>query len=447
MSETLHPLASRPVGRLLWEYSLPAVVGLLVMSMYNVVDRIFIGQGVGPEAIAGLAVTFPVMNLTTAIGTLVGVGGSARASIAMGGGDRQAVALYLGNSVTLTVVNAAVYITVFALFMEPILRAFGASDVTMPYAYDVVMYLLPGLFLTNVTYGLNNFIRATGYPVTAMVTMLIGAGVNLVLAPLFIFVLDMGIRGAAIATDISMAVGAMFVVAHFLRRDVSVRFTRGSFGLRWHIVLAIISIGAAPALVNTASCCINILINRNLYAFGGDMAIGAAGIFVTVSSLVVMVVLGICQGMQPVVGYNYGAGDFGRVRRAFLMASAAGTVVCTIGWAVVMTAPALVARVFTADASLISTTAPALRTAMAVFPIVAVQIVATTYFQSIGKSGRSIFLSLTRQVLFLIPMLMLLPRFHGLTGIWMSFPASDILATAVTILLLYGEVRRTSRSV
>ena len=441
----LSELESRPVGRLLWHYSLPAVVGMLVMALYNVVDRMFIGQGVGPEAIAGLAITFPVMNLTTAVGTLIGVGASAWVSILLGRREYERARCILGNSLVLTVVNAVAYIVVFAVFLDPILRVFGARDVTLPYARSYLLWLLPGLLLTNLTFSLNNIIRASGYPRVAMGTMLIGAIGNVVLDPIFIFYLDMGMTGAAIATDIAMVVSAAFVLRHFCRKGVTVGFSRGIYRLRRSIIVQIVSIGAAPALVNACSCLINIFINNTLLRYGGDTAIGAAGIFVTFTSMLTMVVLGICQGMQPIVGYNYGAGNLTRLRRAFWLAMWVSTAICTAGSAVGLLAPQWVARVFTTDDYLIEVTANCLRHAMLGFAIVGIPIVATALFQSLGKSGKSIFMSITRQVLFLLPLMWWLVGVMGVDGVWLSFPASDILATITTAFMVWHQLRALRR--
>lgn len=441
-SEKLRALATEPVGRLLWRYSLPAVTGMLVMSLYNVVDRIFIGQGVGPDAIAGLAITFPVLNITTALGVLVGAGASSRVSILLGEGNHAAAERVLGNSLTLLVIFATCYMALFYAFLDPVLRLFGASDATLPYARDLISTLLPGLFMTNLAFSLNNIMRASGYPTRAMMTMVIGAAVNIVLDPIFIFGLDMGIRGAAIATDIAMGVCAVFVFAHFFRRDVTVRFRRGTFGLDLRIVWSIVAIGAAPSLVNFASSFINIIINRTLSSHGGDMAIGAAGIFTTYATLLTTFVLGICLGMQPIVGYNYGAGQLHRLRRTYGLACAAATAVSLLGFAGAQFAPSLIARAFTVDTELIRVTDTALRTAMAAFAVVGFQIVSTTLFQSIGAAGKSVFLSLTRQVLVLIPLLLTLPDAMGLRGVWMSFPLSDICATVITAAMVLWQLRR-----
>ena len=439
-------LATKPVGRLLWEYSLPAVVGMLVMALYNVVDRIFIGQVVGPEAIAGLALTFPIMNITTAVGVLVGVGSSTRISIAMGRGDRHGASLLLGNAATLTFINAAAYIAVFAVFMDPILRAFGAGDITLPYARSYMYCVLPGLLLTNVAFGLNNVLRATGYPRRAMMTMVIGALTNVVLDAILVLWLDMGMAGAAIATDIAMAVSAWFVVAHFFKKDVTLHFSRGTFGLRLGVVMSMISIGAAPCIVNVASCLVNALINRSLVAHGGDMAIGAAGIFVTVTSLIVTVVLGICMGLQPIIGYNYGAGRFDRLKRAYWLAVAVSTLICTVGWAIGLGIPSVVARIFTTDQFLIDSTVVCLRHAMWAFIVVGFQVISTCFFQSIGAPARAMILSLARQVIFLIPLMLWLSDAYGVEGVWLSFPISDLCATLVTFLLIIPAFRQIDKA-
>ncbi len=438
----LKDLATLSPGRLLWTYSLPAVVGMLVMSLYNVIDRIFIGQGVGTEAIAGLAITFPVMNVSAALGVLIGAGASARASIMLGARDHRGAELVLGNAFTLIVINAAVYLTVFAIFIDDILEAFGASQASLPYARDFMQWILPGMFVMNITFSFNNLMRASGYPVRAMITMFIGAGCNVVLAPIFIFALDMGIKGAAIATDLSMTFSMIFVMAHFFRRDSTLRFRRHTFMPKWNIVVGIVGIGAAPSIVNLAGSAINVIINKTLLLHGGDHAVAAAGISTTFTSLLVMVVVGICQGMQPIVGYNYGAGRLDRLKRTFWIATGAGTVVCTLGCITGMCMPRLITRAFTVDQSLIDVTANAFTHMLWAFWMVGLQVVSTTFFQSIGKVGKSIFLSLTRQVIFLIPLLLWLPGMWQLDGVWMAFPISDVCATVVTTSMVLWQLYR-----
>lgn len=443
--QSISDLATRSIGRLLWEYSMPAIVGMVVMSLYNVIDRIFIGRGVGAEAIAGLAITFPVMNISAAIGVLIGAGAAARVSIMLGQRDRRSAEEVLGNATVLIVVNALIYLTLFAIFLDDILRLFGASDATLPYARDFMTWILPGMLIMNVMYSLNNVMRATGYPRLAMITMFIGAGCNVVLAPVFIFVLDMGIKGAAIATDLSMAVGMVFVLAHFFNPKSTVHFRRGIYRLRWRIVAGIISIGAAPSIINAASCAINILINRSLVSLGGDLAVGAAGIFSTYTSLLCMVVVGLCQGVQPIIGYNYGAGHIGRMQHAFWLSVLIATAVTTAGCFFGLACPEWIALAFTDNAELIGVTVNSLQISMLVFWAVGFQIVSTTLFQSIGLVGKSIFLSLIRQVIFLIPLLIALPRSMGLDGVWASFPASDAFATVVTLIMVLWQLRRLRR--
>ena len=442
----LQELAQMPVGRLLWKYSLPAVSGMLVMQLYSIVDRIFIGQVVGPEAIAGLAITFPVMNITTALGVLVGAGASARASLFLGSGNEEKARKVLGNALTLTLAIGIVYLTLFAWGMDTVLAWFGANEVTLPYARDFMLYILPGLMLTNITFTFNNMMRASGFPVRAMVTMFIGAGLNIVLAPLFIYVLDLGIKGAAVATDISMTVSAIFVMSHFFnKKNGPVVFTKGIYSLDWRLVWGMLGIGAAPFIINVASCGINIFINNSLLSYGGVEAIAASGIFVTYTTMLCCVVLGICQGMQPVVGYNYGSGRLDRVARAIWISIGAGLAVTTIGWVGGEFFPHFIARAFVSDASLVDFTAHALKLAMVTFWMVGMQIIATTYFQSIGKIGLSIFLSLTRQVLFFVPLLIILPRRWGLDGIWSAFFSSDICSTTVTVILMFYAFRNLRR--
>ncbi|MCC8072033.1 MAG: MATE family efflux transporter [Bacteroidales bacterium] len=442
----LYALSHGPIGRLIWDYSLPAVVGMVVMSIYNVIDRIFIGQGVGPEAIAGLAITFPVMNISAALGVLIGAGGAARMSIMLGAGDHASAQRVLGNTLVLILINATLYLTVFAIFLDPILRAFGASAASLPYARDFMLYILPGMLVMNISFTFNNLMRASGYPARAMVTMIIGAGVNIILAPIFIFWLGWGIKGAAIATDISMTFSAIFVMSHFFNKKSVVHFTPGIYRLKASIVWGILSIGAAPSVVNIASCFINVIINRTLYEYGSDNAVAAAGIFTTYTSMLTSVVVGLCQGVQPIMGFNYGAGLYGRLRRAFWIASCWALIVTTAGTLFGISCPGLVAKAFTTDGDLIAVTENALRLSLRLFWVVGFQIVSTTLFQSIGQAGKSIFLGLTRQVLFLIPLLLWLPGIWGLDGVWLSFPLSDIFATAISIVLLWWQLRQLDAS-
>ena len=445
MQANLQQLDNRSIGRLLWDYSAPAVAGMLVTSIYNIIDRIFIGQGVGAEAIAGLGVTFPVMNLSAALGVLIGAGASARTSIMLGAKDHASAQRVLGTSLVMTLIIGSVYVGLFGIFIDEILHAFGASDITLPYARDFMLWMLPGMFLTNLCFNLNNIMRASGYPMRAMSTMIIGAVVNVILDPIFIFALDMGIKGAAIATDISMAVSTAFVLWHFFRPTSTVRFRKGIFGLQWKIIWQIISIGAAPSFVNIAGCMINITVNNALKDYGSDIYIGAASIFNTYTMFIVTFLIGLGMGMQPIVGYNYGAGQLDRLKHAYKLTVGVASAICIVGCAFGLMFPELIARTFTSDPELIRITSRGIRIGVSMFWVVGFQTVSTNFFQSIGKAGKSIFMSLLRQVIFLFPLLKLMPEYFGLEGVWMSFPISDALATVVTILLVVWQFRQIKR--
>ncbi|MBR5101961.1 MAG: MATE family efflux transporter [Muribaculaceae bacterium] len=444
----LNELDKAPVGKLLWKYSVPAVVGIVIMSIYNVIDRIFIGQGVGHEAIAGLAITFPVMNISAAFGVLIGVGASARISIVLGMGNRRMADLILGNSIVMTLIFGTFYIAMMGIFMTPILRLFGATDAALPYARDFMMFILPGLLMNNLCYSYNNVMRVSGYPTKAMVTMFIGAGLNVILAPIFIFGFGWGIKGAAIATDISMGTSALFVMLHFMNKKHELHFKRGTFHLDWRILGPILGIGAAPCIVNTAGCIVNAVINNTVAYYGAqlgqgmaEMAVASIGIFTTIIQLIITFVIGVCQGMQPIVGYNYGARKFSRLKRAFWLSAAVCTAICVIGTLLCAFIPETLSRMFTSHDRLIEISSKTLRLTTIMFWGAGFQIVATNFFQSIGQVGKSIFMSLTRQVLFLIPLLLFLPELLGLEGVWLAFPISDAAALIAAIVLVIIQMR------
>lgn len=456
-ADNLKDLATRPVGRLLWEYSLPAVVGMLVMQLYHFVDRALIGHYGGAdgaasqEAIAGLTITFPVMNITTALGVLIGAGAAARISIFLGNGNIPAARTVLGNALTMTVTLGITYLCIFAFFLDDLLILFGATDTNLPYAHEFMTYILPGLFLMNLTFSFNNIMRASGFPLRAMATMFIGAILNIILVSIFLIVLKTGIKGAAIASDISMTVTTIFVMSHFFRNSGPVTWTRGTYRLQRSIVIAIIGIGAAPCIVNVAACLINIFINYNLKTLGAvsdigaDGALASAGVFVTFTAMIVSGIIGICQGMQPIVGYNYGARQFHRLRRTFWLAVIASTAVCALGWIISLACPQAVASIIIPDENLSRQTAHILSISMSMFWMIGFQIVATNFLQSVGRVGYSIALSLARQVIFLLPIMYLLVNRYQLDGLWLSFPTSDICATIVSAILIILEFRAIRR--
>lgn len=441
----LQELDKAPVGKLLWKYSLPSVVGMVVMSLYNIIDRMFIGQGVGPDAIAGLAITFPVMNISAAFGVLIGGGAGARTSIVLGQGKKRTAELILGNSLVMTLALGAFYLLLLAIFIDDVLIAFGASARSLPYARDFMMYMLPGLLINNLTFSFSNIMRATGYPKKAMLANFIGAGMNVILAPIFIFGLKWGIKGAAIATDISMFISMLYVQHHFSNPKNTIHYCRGIYRLDPKILLPIIAVGAAPCIVNTAGCLINALLNNIVYKHGGDASVAAMGVLMTFSQLAIMFVLGVCMGMQPIVGFNYGAKRYDRLKRAYWLTLAVGTVACLLGTIASVFFPKYVAMIFTTDSHLIDACKHAMPIANCVFWVAAFQIVTTNFFQSLGRAKKSIFMSLSRQVICLLPLLLFMPHLYQLDGVWMSFPISDTIAALIGVCLLIPEFRLINR--
>ena len=420
---------------------------MVVMSLYNIIDRMFIGQGVGPDAIAGLAITFPVMNISAAFGVLIGGGAGARTSIVLGQGKKRTAELILGNSLVMTLVFGTFYIGLFAIFMDEVLILFGASKTSLPYARDFMMFILPGLMFNNLTFSFCNIMRATGYPKKAMWANFIGAGMNVILAPIFIFGLKWGIKGAAIATDLSMLVSMIYVQVHFFNPKSEIHYSRGIYRLSSEILLPIIAVGAAPCIVNTAGCVINAILNNTVYKYGGDSSVAAMGVLMTFSQLAIMFVIGVCMGMQPIVGFNYGAKRFDRLKRAYWLTVAVSTLVCFLATIASVFFPRYVAMIFTTDSTLIAACEHAMPIANIVFWIAGFQIVTTNFFQSLGEAEKSIFMSLSRQVIFLLPFLLILPPIFKLDGVWYSFPVSDLLASLIGLVLLIIEIRKINRLV
>lgn len=431
-----HILGEAPIGKLLVEYSIPAIIGMTLTSLYNIIDSIFIGHGVGALSISGLAITFPLMNLLVAFCTLVGVGGATLSSIRLGQKDKKGAEDILGNVAILCVINAIFYGGLAFIFLEPILFFFGASEATLPYARDFMQVILLGSPISYVMIGLNNIMRATGYPKKAMLSSMLTVGCNIILAPIFIFVLNWGIRGAALATICSQFIGMLWVLYHFYSPKTYIRFQRHSMRLKQHIIANIFAIGMSPFVMNVCACCIVIFINNRLLNYGGDMAIGAFGILNRIQMLFVMIVMGITMGMQPITGYNYGAQHFDRVKRTLKLGITAGCIITTLGFIIGELFPGIFVGMFTDNHELTDEATLALRIGILSFPVVGAQIVITQFFQSIGKAQISIFLSLSRQLLFLLPGLAFLPPFYGVEGVWFSMPLSDALAFAVAALML-----------
>ena len=438
-------LGTASVGRLLLQYSIPAIIATAAASLYNIIDRIFIGHGVGPYAISGLALTFPLMNIMAAFGSMVGVGAATMVSIRLGQHNRKGATQILGNALMLNIIIGIAVGLGTLLFIEPILYALGASPDTLPYAKEFMQVILLGNVFTHIYLGLNNIMRATGYPRKAMTTTLIAVGINLLLAPLFIFVFKWGIRGAALATVIAQMVGTATVVHHFSKINSFLHFLPGYMKLKWESIRDIISVGMSNFLMLIASSIVISIINISLRKHGGDFAIGAYGIVNSLGNLVLMIIIGFNQGMQPIVGYNFGAQKMPRVIRTFKLTILAGTGVSCFGFLLAEVFPKTIAAAFTTNTDLINMAAIGLRLNLMMLPVVGFQAVTSNFFQSIGKAKISIFLSLTRQVIFLIPALLILPQFMGLNGVWLSSPLADFTSALLTLLMLRWQIGKLKK--
>ena len=441
-------LGTENVGKLLMQYAIPAVIAMTASSLYNITDSIFIGHGVGSMALSGLAITFPLMNLAAAFGALVGVGASTLMSVRLGQKDYDTANNILGNVFVLNLIFGLAYSIIVLAFLKPILYFFGASDQTLPYAYDFMQILLCGNVVTHMYFGLNAVLRSSGHPKKAMYATILTVMINMVLNPLFIFVFGWGIRGSAFATVISQIIVLLWQIHIFSDKNNFIHLKKGIYKLKKKIVKDTISIGMAPFLMNAASCVIVILINQGMIRTGGDLAVGAYGIVNRVAFLFVMVVMGLNQGMQPIAGYNYGAGLYPRVMEVLKKAVIIATIVMAIGFLIVELFPHAVASVFTSDNALIDQAVIGLRYVFFLYPLVAFQMVTSAFFQSIGKPMKAILLSVTRQVLFLIPCLLILPHFLDAKGVWISLPIADGLSIIVSMLLLTNEIKkfRTAKS-
>ena len=429
-------LGTKPVGRLLMQYALPAIVAMVAASLYNMVGSIFIGQGVGALAIAGLAITFPFMNLSAAFGAAIGVGSCTFISMKLGQRDYAIANKILGNCMMLNIVVGLCFGGICLLFLDPILRFFGASDNTLPYARDYMQIILCGNVFTHLYFGLNAVLRSASKPRHAMYATIFTVVFNTILDPIFIYGLDLGIRGAAFATVLSQFLALSWQWKLFSNKNELLHFDYSLFRLDKPIVKNIIGIGISPFAMNACSCIVVIFVNTCLMKHGGDLAVGAYGIANRIGFVFVIVAMGVNQGMQPIAGYNYGAQNYDRLRKVVKLAIFCATVVCTVGFLVAMFAAHPCARLFTKDESLINLASTAIRMMMMMFPIVGFQIVVTSFFQSIGKAKVSMFLSLSRQLLFLVPALAIFSEIWGLWGIWSAMPFSDALATIVAAVMM-----------
>lgn len=445
-TERIERLAHERIPRLLIHYGVPAIVGTMVNALYSVVDRIFIGQGVSEFAITGLALTFPILIFLQAFGMLIGVGASSRVSILLGENKHDQAERILSNALLLTLVTQVLTLVPVMIWLDEILRALGANDRTLPFAYDYLKIMIPGNIFSTLCFSFNAIMRASGYPYKAMVTMLIGAGLNTLLDALFIYGFGWGIEGAAWATVIAMAVSSAFVMQHFLSSKSEVQFRRRNMRLSSEQILAILSIGMSPFFLQLLSSGITFLINSTLARYAenplmADRAVGAYGIINSAALVGFMFMLGIAQGMQPIVGYNYGARAMDRVRLTFKICSMTNFGIGAFVTIVAVVAPGLIASLFTSSPEMIEASVNALRLCLYGFAFVGFQVTATQFFQSIGFGGKALLLSLSRQILFLLPALFLFPLLWGSTGVWLALPFSDIASGVLGMILMYYQFK------
>ncbi|MDD6356636.1 MAG: MATE family efflux transporter [Bacteroidales bacterium] len=438
-------LETKPIKSLLWTYALPAVISQVIASLYNIADRIFIGQGVGALAIAGLAITMPMMNIIHAFGSLIGVGSASRMSIVLGKKDVNWAENILGNSTILTFLLGGTVMTCCYLFMNNILTLFGATADTIAYAREYMIIVLPGMFLTTLTFNLTGLIRASGYPRKSMYILAGGAILNMLLDPIFIFALDWGIQGAALATTISMTTTAIVATLHFVSPDSFIRFKAHAWKIKLYIFRNIILIGMSPFLMNFAAAGVVAILNKQLIRYGGDLAVGAFGIVGTFVNLMVLFVLGICQGMQPIAGYNYGAGHQHRLREVYFLTLKICVCIGFAASAICLFFPEQLMQIFTTDRELINIGKNAIRYVLVLSPLIAFTITNSNFFMSIDKPAIAIITSLSRQVLFLTPLSFLFPivmlklGLDGLNGVWLANTGSDIAGAMLAAFLLYRQ--------
>lgn len=446
MSNTLE-LGTKPVGPLLMQYALPAIIAMTASSLYNIIDRVVIGQVVGPMAISGLAITFPFMNLSGAFGAAVGVGASTAISVKLGQHDYHTAVNLLGNTVTLNLIVGFALAVICLWLLDPILYFFGASEQTIPYARDFMQVIMAGTMITHMYFGMNAALRAAGKPRQAMYATIFTVVMNIILVLVFIMWLGWGIRGAALATIISQATAMIYQLKLFANKKEILHFKRGIYRLKSTLVKNIVGIGISPFLMNACACIIVIFMNNQFVKYGGDLTVGSYGIANAIGTMFVMFIMGVNQGMQPIAGYNYGSQQIDRLMEVLKLSIITATCIMTVGWLIAMFLPYYCARMFTTDATLIAMSIHAIRINMLLFPIIGFQMVVTNFFQCIGKVQISIFLSLSRQLLFLLPLLAILPLFWGVDGVWYSLPASDLTAAIVAAIIMQIYMKKIKRQI
>lgn len=443
-------LGKAPVGRLLMQYAIPAIIAMTASSLYNLVDSMFIGRGVGAMAISGLAITFPFMNLSAAFGAAIGVGSSTLISVRLGEKNYDTAQRLLGINVTLNIIVGIIFGVISLLFLDPILRFFGASELTLPFAREYMIVILLGNVITHLYFGMNAVLRAASKPKMAMYATIFTVIINTILDPVFIYGLHMGIRGAAIATILSQILAVCWQMKLMSNKNELLHLERGNFGLDSKLVKSIIGIGISPFAMNVCACLVVIIINNSLAHYGDDLAVGAYSIGNRVVFMFIMVCMGINQGMQPIAGYNYGARKYDRMMQVFWYAATAATIVMTVGWIIGEFFPEMIVGIFVdttnpLSAELFNVAVHGLIINVLVMPLIGPQMVISNFFQSIGKAKISVFLSMSRQMIFLLPLLIALPMYYGVDGVWASLPLSDTLAAIVAVTMMVIYIRKFNR--
>ncbi len=440
-------LGTEKVSKLLISFSVPAIIGMLVNTLYNIIDRMYIGniEGVGKLAITGVGITMPIMTIILAFGMLVGIGTASRISIFLGKGDKETAEKHIGNAFVLIIIFSILITIIGLAFLDKILVVFGASSSTEIYARQYMQIIFAGTIVSMLSFGLNHSIRSDGSPKIAMLSMLIGAIINIILDPILIFVFNLGVRGAAIATVISQFIATIWILYYFTKGQSSIKLKKENFKLKKYIVLSIFSIGISPCSMQIAACIVQVIANNSLKHYGGDLAIGAMTIVQSIGMIFLTPIFGLNQGSQPIIGYNFGAKKYKRVKTTVFYGAITATIIVTIGWLVVQLAPQLLIKIFNNDPELLEIAKNGLRIYLLFIPVIGLQIISSNYFQSVGKAKISMFLSLLRQVILLIPFMIILPRIFGLNGIWMAGAISDLLSAIITCCIFYNSLKKLNK--
>ena len=446
MSNQKH-LGDAPIGKLLLQYSIPAIIGMVVNALYNIVDRMFIGNipDIGSLAITGVGITMPIMTIVLAFGMLIGIGTTANISLNLGKGNRTTAEKLLGNAFTLSIIVGLAIAITGTIFANPILNLFGASENTLFYAKEYIGIILLGCTFNILSFALNSTVRADGNPKMSSITMVIGCGANIILDYLFIFVLNLGVKGAALATIISQAITFFIILYYYTAGNSNLKLKIENFELKKHLVTMTFAIGIAPFATQIATSLVQVIANNALKTYGSDLAIGAMTVISSLNIIFMMPIFGINQGCQPIIGFNYGAKKYERAKEAFKYATIAACVICIIGFVSIQCFPTQIISLFNSDPELTTLAIKGIRIYLLMMPVVGINIVATSYYQSIGKAKISMFVSLLRQVILLIPFTIILPKFIGLDGVWAAGACADSLSVIITLILLKKEFKQLDK--